>query len=634
MQDIHEILKKYWKYDSFRKQQEDIIRNVLSGKDTLALLPTGGGKSICFQVPAMAMDGLCLVISPLVALMKDQVEHLHAIGIEAYALYSGMSKREVDRIVDNCSFGSGKFLYVSPERLETPVFKERLKKMRISLIAVDEAHCISQWGYDFRPPYLRIAAIRSLFPDVPVIALTATATEKVCADICAKLEFTDHTIYRSSFARDNITFIVRENEDKEGKLLEILRKTQGSGIVYVRNRRNTREIADFLNRHHIPADYYHAGLDQLLRHKKQENWIQNKVRIMVCTNAFGMGIDKPDVRVVVHLQLPESLEALYQEAGRAGRDGKRSYAALLYHALDVRQLFKQPEIQFPEPAFIKNVYRQLGNYFQLAIGAGAGETFDFDIGDFCVRFSLRPLETQHALRILEQDDHIYISDALNRSSTIYIPVDKETLYRYQIENKSMDPLIKMLLRLLPGIFDQHMSFREKELAFHLAVSDERVLEMLHFLDTQGIVEYAPVSHKPKLTFLHPRADDAALSLNIQRLDILRKAHIERLEAVKQYVTNDGSCRMQNLLAYFNEVSEPCGNCDICLEKNKLGLSDAEYKKIYQWLEGQISTGKYTPETLLRDTLPARKEKVLEVISFLADNGRILNTKDNILKWEK
>ncbi len=634
METIHQVLKKYWGHDTFRPFQEEIIQSVLEDKDTLALLPTGGGKSVCFQIPALMREGICIVISPLIALMKDQVENLKKRSIEARAVYSGMSKKEADVTLDHCVFGKVKFLYVSPERLLSYLFRERVRKMKVNCIAVDEAHCISQWGYDFRPPYLQIAEIRAYFPKVPVIALTATATPSVCDDIQEKLAFREKRIFRSGFVRKNLSFIVRETENKEVKLTEILQNVKGSGIVYIRNRKKTKEISEFLGRQKISADYYHAGLDNDVRNNKQEKWIQNRTRIIACTNAFGMGIDKPDVRVVVHLDIPESLEAYYQEAGRAGRDGLKAFAGLLYDQHDFFSMRENLQKQFPPPEYVRSVYHQLGNHVQIAFGAGMGESFDFDLLEFCRKYQLKPAETRNALRIIEQNNYIYVSESMNKLSTIYIPVDRETVYRYQIENKNLEPIIKMILRTAPGVFDDVTPIHERELAYHLSISPEKLMENLRFLHSHGIIQYNPIKTKPQITFVRERVSAENLLLDIKLMAQLKEAAEQRLQSVMGYVDNRTECRVKNLVRYFGEETGNCGHCDICVEKNKLGLSEREFDIACAWLEKTLHVQPVSPEDLVQLKLPVRKEKLIETLAFLTENKVVIHTKDNLLTWQE
>ncbi len=633
MHDIRSILKQYWGYDTFRPAQEAIIQAVLEKKDTLALLPTGGGKSICFQVPALAEEGVCMVISPLIALMKDQVSHLLRRKIPAHAIYSGMTKREVDMALEQAVQGKVKFLYVSPERVQTSLFRERFKRMQVNLIAVDEAHCISQWGYDFRPPYLQIAELREHHPKVPVLALTASATPQVCKDIMDRLRFSTPHMVKGSFVRPNLGLIVREQENKEDKLLEILRNVPGSAVIYVRNRRRTKEVAEFLLRHHISAGFYHAGLDPEVRNNRQDQWVQDRLRVMVCTNAFGMGIDKPDVRVVVHLDLPDAPEAYYQEAGRAGRDGKRSFAGLLFDAADVRMLNENVQKQHPEPAFVRTVYHHLCNYCQVAIGAGKEESYDLDIATLCKNFALPALETRNALRVLEQQGCIYLSEAFYKPSTIHIPVDKETLYRFQVEHKTMEPVIKIILRTATGVFDEPVAVKESSLAYHASMPEDKLTEVLHYLHKLEIIHYAPLRKKPQVTFLQPRMAAEQLPLDLALMQMLRERALQRAEAMQDYVYNHVRCRSQLLLEYFGETTEPCGVCDICVEKHRMGISDTEFRRIFDWIKERLTSGTITPETLMHDTLPARSEKILEVLHFLTDSRQVLHTDDNILIWK-
>lgn len=632
-EEILEILHNYWHYDAFRPLQEEIIGSVLEGRDTLALLPTGGGKSLCFQVPAMSRPGLCLVISPLIALMKDQVQHLAEKGIPAITVYSGMSRREIDVALDNCVYGKPKFLYLSPERLNNSVFLERVGKMPVNLLAVDEAHCIAQWGHDFRPSYLRIAEVRKFFPGVPVLALTATATPVVCDEILERLAFREARIFRKSFRRENIHFIVRENEHKEQKLLEILRRVPGATMIYARNRKRTRDIASFLQRNGIRAEYYHAGLAYEARNAIQEAWIQNKLRVIVCTNAFGMGIDKADVRTVIHWDIPESPEAYYQEAGRAGRDGGRAFAGLLYEAGDLRACRELMELQSAPVDVIRKTYHALGNYFQLATGAGAGESFDFDIMDFCRRFQINPLTARNALKILEENGSLSLSDSLQTYSRVHITADKETLYRFQVENSRWEPLIKMLLRIAPGVFDAYVNARERELAYHLSIPVQQVEKDLMTLQSRDILVYEPVKNLPQLTFLHARLEASDLQLDLARIRTIREAKNTRMESMLAYATNKTECRVSQLLRYFGEETARCGQCDICLERNKLGLSDSEFDTIYAWLRDTLGKGPVMPEELFGTGAPMKKEKMAEALRFMTDNRIIQHTPDNLLVWK-
>lgn len=548
--------------------QEEIIQSVLNGKDTLALMPTGGGKSICFQMPALAKPGICIVVSPLIALMKDQVENLRSRGIEAIAIVSGMGKREIDILLDNCIYGQIKFLYVSPERLLSELVRERIRHMNVNLIAVDEAHCISQWGYDFRPPYLYLHELRGLHPKVPVLALTATATKRVADDIQQKLEFKQTNIFRKSFERKNLSYVVINEENKHRKLFEIARNVPGTGIVYVRNRRETQEVSRLLNREGFRSDFYHAGLNIEERSRKQEDWKNGKTRIIAATNAFGMGIDKPDVRFVVHLDLPESLEAYYQEAGRAGRDEKRSYAVLLYSQADKLQLLQKLEKSMPSLQEVRQLYHYLGNYYQLAYEAGEGLTFEFDIADFCNRFKLDAIKTLNTLKFLEHDEYIALSESVYLPSRLKITVSPEDIYRFQIENAAYDTFIKTLLRSYGGLYEQYVSIREYDLAKRSSFTYAQVIENLKKLESLDLVNYLPQTDKPQLQFIKPRVDSKDLLIDTKYLKERGEIRREQVNAVISYAENN-KCRSIQLLEYFDEKqADKCGTCDSCIEEKK------------------------------------------------------------------
>lgn len=565
---IHSILSQYWGYDRFRPLQEEIIQSVLDGRDTLALMPTGGGKSICFQVPALLKPGICIVISPLIALMKDQVENLNEKGIKAIALISGMGKREVDIALDNCIYGDVKFLYVSPERLLSDIVKVRISHMNVNLIAIDEAHCISQWGYDFRPPYLQLTELREIHPKVPVLALTATATERVSADIQTRLNFKNAQVFRKSFERKNLSYLVYNEENKLRKLFSIAKNVNGTGIVYVRNRRETQEVARQLNMQGISADFYHAGLDTPTRTKKQSAWKKSEVKIIVATNAFGMGIDKPDVRFVVHLDLPESLEAYYQEAGRGGRDEKKAYAVLLYNQSDLLQLNSRLEQQYPSIVEIKQVYHHLGNYYQLAHGAGEGLSLEFDMADFCNRFKLEPHRTLHAIKFLERDEYIALTETVFLPSRVQVLFDAEALYRFQVEQPAYDSFIKVLLRSYGGIFDQLTGIKESDLAKRLGISRAEVVNILNKLQGMELIQYVEQTDKPQLIFVKARVDSSHLIINKKYHADRYIIHKAQIDSIVNYVVNP-ICRSQQLLNYFNEVNAPlCGVCDVCIEAKK------------------------------------------------------------------
>jgi ATP-dependent DNA helicase RecQ len=563
-----EILQKYWGHQAFRPLQQDIITSVLEGNDSLALLPTGGGKSICFQVPALVNEGICIVVSPLIALMKDQVENLKSKGIEAIAIYAGMGKREIDILLDNCIYGKIKFLYLSPERLLSDLVRVRISYMNVNLIAVDEAHCISQWGYDFRPPYLQLSKLREILPNVPVLALTATATDFVRKDIIQKLEMKDPQVFVKSFARDNLSYVVFGNEDKYKKLIDICKNVKGTGLVYVRNRRETAEVANFINRNGIKADFYHAGLERDVRFLKQEEWKNNKIRIMVATNAFGMGIDKADVRFVVHLDLPESLEAYYQEAGRAGRDEKRSYAVLLANQSDIIGLESRYLDSFPSPDEIRKTYHYLGNYFQLAFGAGEGLNFAFDIADFCKRFNLSVLKTIYALKFLEHDGYLTFSESVFLPSRIMFIASHEDIYRFQIENKAYDGIIKTILRSYGGAFDGFVKINEADLAKRTGLSYKDIIALLDKLQTIELLTYIQQTDQPQLQYVRPRVDMDHFDLDVKYLELRKEILHKQINAVVSYASSN-VCRSIQLLHYFDEQkATKCGVCDICLAEKR------------------------------------------------------------------
>lgn len=617
-----EILKKYWGYDSFRPLQQDIIRSVLDGEDALALMPTGGGKSICFQVPAMVMDGICLVISPLVALMKDQVEHLRNKGIAAEAIFAGMGKREIDIILDNCIFGNIKFLYLSPERLQSDLVRTRITYMNVNLLAIDEAHCISQWGYDFRPPYLKIAELRDLIPNVPVLALTATATEFVREDILEKLKIKNASVFIKSFARKNLSYVVYNLDDKFKKLLQIIDKVKGCGLIYVRNRRETAEVAAYLLRNSISADFYHAGLPTELRFKKQQLWMENKISIMVATNAFGMGIDKPDVRFVVHLDLPESLEAYYQEAGRAGRDGHKSYAVLLTNKTDQVNLKNRALEQIIEPAEIKKIYHSLGNYYQLAYGAGDGLSFDFDLIKFSKTFNYKPLKVVNSLKYLSQFGYLELSENIFIPSRVMFMADHETVYKFQIEHKTYDNFIKILLRSYGGIFDHFTKINEAELANRLKVSYNEVINTLKYLESQELIQYLQQTDVPQLTFLVGRTQLSHMDIDVKFIKQRQEIHEKQINSVIEYASKD-VCRSILLLKYFNEITaDKCGICDVCIaEKKRLKVNS--YMEMLDFeLITLLQSGRKNYEEIVAGIKDISEEKIINRLKDLLEAGKI------------
>jgi ATP-dependent DNA helicase RecQ len=618
------ILQKYWQHGQFRPLQEDIIQSVLEGKDTLALLPTGGGKSICFQVPALLLDGVCIVITPLIALMKDQVEQLTKRGILAVAIHSGMSRHQIDILLDNAVYGGIKFLYLSPERLQTEMFVARVKQMKIGLIAVDESHCISQWGYDFRPPYLKLAALRELKPDVPIIALTATATALVRDDIMEKLAFRKAShVFQKSFARENLSFVVRKSENKDKKLIEILQKINGSAIVYVRSRKATQNLADWLTKKGIQASFYHAGLTFDLRAKRQDEWIQNKSRVMVATNAFGMGIDKPDVRTVIHLDIPENIESYYQEAGRAGRDGQRSYAVVLYQDADIQNLETKVMQSQPSVEYLKKIYQCLANYYQLAIGSAEGESFDFDLHQFTERFQLNPMEVYNALRKLEEEGLIQFNESFYSPSAVYIIADHTKLYEFQVANARFDPLIKMLLRLYGGeLFSGFTKISESYLAKALNTRLEDIVAILLHLNELKVILYAAAKDKPQLTFISPRQDANQLPLNVVRLEARKKLIVDKMHAIIGFVKNEHRCRMQWVQDYFSETSfTPCNICDICVSKRKKENVEA-YTNMRIEVLNVLKNQRLTIEQLEEQITPRDQELFVDVVREMVDEGAI------------
>ena len=629
---FEDILKQYWGYTSFRSIQLDIIESVYSGNDTLALMPTGGGKSITFQVPVLAMEGMSLVISPLIALMKDQVENLRKRGINAIAIYSGMTSHEIDVALDNCIYGNIKFLYVSPERLTTAIFRERLRKMKVCMVAVDEAHCISQWGYDFRPSYLKVAELRDVLPNIPFLAVTATATPEVVNDIQEKLHFQNGKVFRMSFVRDNLVYLVRNVEDKEKYLFKIIENIRGSGIVYVRNRNKTKEIALMLQRAGHAADFYHAGLSMEMRNARQNDWQTGKTRIIVATNAFGMGIDKPDVRFVVHIDLPDSPEAYFQEAGRAGRDQKLSYAVLLYNESDSLKVEQRLEANFPPTDEIKRVYQALGSYLNIAYGAGKGEVYDFNLIDFCTTYKLNMVVAYNSLKILEQEGYIELTDELDNPSRIMFLVNKQELYRYQVAHADMDKFIKILLRMLPGVFSQYVRIDEQFLSKISGLPIDRIYDNLKTLSRQKILNYIPKKRTPLVVFLRERLDDKNLRIEPERYQMLRKRYLDRMNAMLEYAQSQSKCRSQFLSEYFGETdSFRCGKCDVCTARNELDMSKYEFDNILDKVKALLQKSPLTPEILI-DSTGFNPDRVAKVIRYLQDTGKISLNSQGLLEW--
>lgn len=629
------ILKQYWGYDRFRGIQEDIIDSISKNKDTLGLMPTGGGKSITFQVPALAKEGMCLVITPLIALMKDQVQNLKKRGIKALAIYSGMSRQDIIITLENCIFGNYKFLYISPERLDTEIFRTKLRKMHISMITVDESHCISQWGYDFRPAYLKIAEIRELLPDVPVLALTATATPEVVKDIQARLHFRHKNVFRMSFERNNLAYIVRKTENKTAELLHILRSMPGSAIVYVRNRRRTKEITELLNNEYITADFYHAGLDDATKDIRQHRWQSGESRVMVATNAFGMGIDKPDVRIVIHMDLPDSIEAYFQEAGRAGRDGQKAYAVILYAKSDKTTLHKRIPDTFPEKEYIRDVYEHLQYYYQMAMGDGLDCVREFNIEDFCRKFKYFPVPVDSALRILTQAGYLEYTAEQDSTSRILFTIRRDELYRLREMGEDMDRLIQAVLRSYTGVFTDYTYINEDSLAIRTGLTRRQIYEMLVHLAKLRIVSYIPHKKTPYIIYTRERVEAQRIHISPEVYEHRKARYETRINAMLDYVTNNTVCRSRMLLDYFGERNEHnCGQCDTCISlRSKSKVSEQpDRETLCAKVCGILSRESLTPAGLLKQ-LPMDKELLTEILHRLSDEGKIIAV-DGILQIKK
>ncbi|MGB3798979.1 MAG: ATP-dependent DNA helicase RecQ [Lewinella sp.] len=624
-----DILKQYWGYPNFRPLQGEIIDHVLSGRDTLALLPTGGGKSICFQVPALALEGVTLVVSPLIALMKDQVRQLRERGIVAEAVYSGMRNADIDRILDNAVYGNTKLLYLSPERLITDLARERIRRMPVSLVAVDEAHCISQWGYDFRPPYLRIAELRELHPDVPFIAVTATATSEVIEDIQDKLEFGKGSqVFRQSFARENLAYIVRRPAGKENQILDVLKGVPGTSLVYVRSRGLTKEIAHKLSRRDISAGAYHAGLEPEEKDRRQADWIGDRLRVIVATNAFGMGIDKPDVRTVMHYGPPDSPEAYFQEAGRAGRDGKPSYGIMLYHSSDGDRLIRNWEYSYPPVSEVKRMYRALGSYLQLAVGGGKGETFDFDLAGFSRNFGFDVRQAYSGLKALEKNGYILLTDDMRQSAFLQFVVRKEQLYDYQIKNPRVNKLVKSILRTTQGAFLNPVQLREGALANFLEITGEELRRLFLKMQAEGIVDYTPEREGPQIVFLEERIDPDNLRIDEKQYHFLKERARERIDTMIAYCESDDHCRSRQLLRYFGEQDAPaCGICDVCRrEKTPVPDRAAVYATVRARIEAE---GPLPVQDIMADFGRIRARDIANHLQVLLNEGLLVKELDKI-----
>jgi ATP-dependent DNA helicase RecQ len=629
-----QILARYWGYSRFRSLQEDIIQSVYDGRDTLGLMPTGGGKSLTFQVPAMAKDGICLVITPLIALMKDQVENLRRREINAIAIHSGMGSQEIDIALDNCIYGDVKFLYLSPERLETDIFKARIEKMNINIIAIDESHCISQWGYDFRPSYLKIARLRDYLPAVPFLALTATATPKVVDDIMERLEFREKNLFRKSFERKNLIYDVEICEDKVQRIIKIIKENPGTGVIYARNRKKTRELALILQKQAIKADYYHAGLTHTERSRKQEEWQKDKTQVIISTNAFGMGIDKPDVRFVIHIDLPDSLEAYYQEAGRAGRDEKPAKAILLYNESDRRSVDQRILISFPDLPLIREVYNALGNYFQIPLGGGKGQSYDFILSDFISKFKFNALVAHNSLKVLQREGYIELTEEINNPSRVHFSVSRDDLYKFQIANESLDAFIKLLLRSYSGMFSSFVPIDENLLAKRSGVDFDSIYKYLLKLSNSEMIQYIPRKKNPVIFFSEERLDSKNLYFSVETYKFLKERYIDRSNEMLLYASGLNKCRSQILLSYFGEKNAArCGQCDVCRKRNELDMSSYEFDLILGELKERLTDQHLTMDEIMAQ-VSYPEEKVLKVFRWLVDHEKILRDELYLYYWAK
>lgn len=634
MNKYQEILKQYWGYDSFRDLQEEIITSIGEGKDTLGLMPTGGGKSITFQVPALAQEGICIVITPLIALMKDQVQNLRKREIKALAIYSGMTRQEILTALENCIFGNYKFLYISPERLDTEIFRTKLRSMKVSMITVDESHCISQWGYDFRPAYLKIAEIRELLPEVPVLALTATATLEVVTDIQARLKFREGNVFRMSFERKNLAYIVRKTDNKTKELLYILQRISGSAIIYVRNRRRTKEITELLMNEGITTDFYHAGLDNAVKDLRQKRWQSGEVRVMVATNAFGMGIDKPDVRIVLHLDLPDSPEAYFQEAGRAGRDGEKAYAVILYSKSDKTTLHKRVVDTFPDKEYILNVYEHLQYYYQMAMGDGFQCIREFNLEEFCRKFKYFPVPVDSALKILTQAGYLEYTDEQDNSSRILFTIRRDELYKLREMGKEAEALIQSILRSYTGVFTDYAYISEESLAVRTGLTRQQIYNILVTLTKRRIVDYIPRKKTPYIIYTRERLELRFLHIPPSVYEERKARYEARIKAMEEYVTTENICRSRMLLRYFGEKNEHnCGQCDVCLSKRATdNLSEKSYEEVKRQILNLLSHSPLTPAETA-DQIKAEKEDIGQVIRYLLDEGE-LKMQDGMLHISK
>ncbi len=626
----HDILKQYWGYDSFRDLQEEIIRSVSEGKDTLGLMPTGGGKSITFQVPALAQEGICIVVTPLIALMKDQVQNLRRRGIKATAVYSGMTRQEIIIALENCIFGNYKFLYISPERLHTEIFRTKLRSMKVSMLTVDESHCISQWGYDFRPAYLKIAGIRELIPHAPVLALTATATPEVVKDIQQQLRFRAENVFRMSFERKNLAYLIWHTDNKTGEMIRILQRVAGSAIVYVRSRKRAREISELLIQEGFTASFYHAGLNNDEKDLRQKRWQNDDCRVMVATNAFGMGIDKPDVRVVIHYDLPDSPEAYFQEAGRAGRDGQKAYAILLYALTDKASLHKRIPDTFPDKEYIKEIYEHVQYYYQMAMGDGRGCMYEFNLEEFCCTFKHYPVQAHNALKILTQAGYLEYTDEQDNASRVRFTVRRDELYKYRDNNPETETLIRTLLRSYTGLFTDYAYINEALLALRSGLDREKVYQLFILLSKQRVLDYIPRKKTPYIIYTRERVEQRHLQLPPSVYEDRKKRYESRIAAMVSYVTTDKVCRSRQLLRYFGEQHEQdCGQCDVCLAlRKRIPLSAADMESMAEKIGQYLNESPLSPAQLVLK-LDRETEEISQVVRYLLDEKRLV-LQDGIL----
>ena len=634
MNKYQEILKQYWGYDSFRDLQEEIITSIGEGKDTLGLMPTGGGKSITFQVPALAQSGLCIVITPLIALMKDQVQNLRKRGIKALAIYSGMTRQEIVTALENCIFGDYKFLYISPERLDTEIFRIKLRSMKVSMITVDESHCISQWGYDFRPAYLKIAEIRELLPGVPVLALTATATPEVVKDIQSRLNFREENVFRMSFERKNLAYIVRKTDNKTGELLHILKRIDGSAIIYVRNRRRTKEITELLMQEGITADFYHAGLDNAVKDLRQKRWQNGEIRVMVATNAFGMGIDKPDVRIVLHIDLPDSPEAYFQEAGRAGRDGLKAYAVILYAKSDKMTLHKRVADTFPEKEYILQVYEHLQYYYQMARGDGFQCIREFNLEEFCRKFKYFPVPVDSALKILTQAGYLEYTDEQDNASRILFTIRRDELYKLREMGTEAETLIQTILRSYTGVFTDYAYISEDTLAIRTGLTRQQIYNILVTLTKRRIVDYIPHKKTPYIIYTRERLELRYLHIPASVYEERKARYEARIKAMEEYVTSESVCRSRMLLRYFGEKNEHnCKQCDVCLNRHETDcLPEDSFREMRKQIL-ELLARKSLPPAGIANAIEAEREDISRVIQYLLEEGE-LKMQDGMLHISK